>query len=188
MREGGCSRQTIRRPSWPKRGTLAHRQPPSEYYLRIWTPVELLRSWSTSQSFNLSFPALPPALCANGRTAPQPSIRFSDSGNGPAAAGEWEAGATPVTGNTSDPSLPAPFTRVQLASLHGVLKHTSYCVSALCLFFQLYHHPSWEVAAPSCPGTLKRRGRRSGPGSPYKTLEHLPRWGRGGKSSWTRIR
>lgn len=79
--------RTNGRPAWPNGGTLAHRRPLSECYLRIEAPMELLCFLIDLSFFNLSCHG-PQSLCANGRTAPQPSLRISDSGNGPAATGE----------------------------------------------------------------------------------------------------
>lgn len=138
-------------------------------------PVGLPSSRSTRRPSTFPFPP-PPPLCGDGRAAPQSSLCFSDSGNGPAAAGEGEAGATSVTGNASGPNRPSPFTRAQLASLPRARQRPSDCVSALrsrsSAVFQLYPHASWEEVAAGlvpAPGRGEEggraRGSRAGPGS-----------------------
>lgn len=81
-------------------------------------------------------PRHPPAPCACGRAAPQPSLRFSDSGNGPAAAGEGAARAAPVTGNASARAGP-PLSRGAAFLPLRAPERPSGCVSALCCRLRL---------------------------------------------------
>ncbi|KAF6088455.1 hypothetical protein HJG60_008280 [Phyllostomus discolor] len=113
-----------RLPDWPNRAILADRRVFSASALRTRVPKEFACSLSTCRSSTFTCPP-PPLFSANGKAALRSSHRFSYSGNGPTAAGEGEARAAPITGNASGPSRPAPFTRVQLASLASALLRPS---------------------------------------------------------------
>lgn len=128
--EGGCSgaRRRAGRP-----GLQEFLWPTEVFFGRVTgnhSPGSIALFLAHLSSFLLSCLG-PPPVWASGRAAPQSSLRFSDSGNGPAAEGEGEAGADPVTGNASGPSRPAPCARVQLASFSCALKTPSKCVLAL---------------------------------------------------------
>lgn len=165
-------RPTGSRPAPPAGGALARTSPVSARYLGAAAPAE--RPCSRSPSGSSACPSSPPpALCARGRAAPQPSLRLSDSGNGPAARGRGSGRAAPVTGNASARAGPPPSRGAACLSLRAPgCPSAAFRRSALELeqFCQLPPHPLLgRSGRPELCGYPARGGGRSGPGSFVRT-------------------